>query len=107
VSDARLARWFWMEISIQAKDQQVCVDPIALRFKKWEIPMPARLRRQIVEEAPELPAPITIDEVGLQNDDLLFSGTVGPVDLPIDMTKLMAELGTGTTRSILRIAFGA
>lgn len=105
-SEGVFARWFWMELSVRAADKQVVVEPVALRFRGRPVPVPRRLLQRIERDAPQLPVPITVDSVTLDGDDVVVRGTVREVVIPVDMTRLITDLGTQRTREVLRVMVG-
>ncbi|MDW3217772.1 MAG: LmeA family phospholipid-binding protein [Acidimicrobiales bacterium] len=105
-SEGVFARWFWMELSIRAADERVVVEPVALRFRGRPVPVPRRLLQRIERDLPGLPAPLTVDSVTLDGDDVIVQGTVREVVIPVDMTRLITDLGTKRTREVLRVMVG-
>lgn len=101
-----LARWVWVECAVSAADGRIVVEPVTVRVRGRPIPVPAVLLRPIVRPAPRLPAAVIVDSVDVVDADIVVRGRVREVVLPVDVTRVLADLGTQTTRSALRVVFG-
>ncbi|MEQ8840786.1 MAG: hypothetical protein RIB98_07380 [Acidimicrobiales bacterium] len=106
VSDRRLERWVWVTVAVTARDQTVVVRPRHLTAFGRTVPLPPRWQRDVVRPAPWLPTEVQIIGIESDGDDLVATGRVTATDVPVDMTKLLVDLGTESTRSVLRIAIG-
>ncbi|MEM7140850.1 MAG: hypothetical protein AAF548_07420 [Actinomycetota bacterium] len=106
MTEPRLERWFWVEMRIGVEAQKATGEIVGLRFRSFSLPVPRRLRKPRTDHVAALPEALCISEVRVEGDAVVAEGTFEAVDLPIDMTALMADLASGTTRSMLRIAFG-
>lgn len=109
VSDRRIERWAWVTVSVIARDQTIVVTPRRLRAFGRTLPLPSRLRREIVRPARWLPAAVRVDGIepdgdGPGLDSMLARGRVAAVTVPVDIAKLLIDLGTDSTKSVLRIA---
>lgn len=105
-SEGVLARWFWMEVRVRAADKRVTIEPVAVRFLGRPIPVPRQLMRTVHEDLPALPAPLTVDDAQVAGDELVVRGTVREVVIPVNVARLMTDLGTQTTRSALKVMIG-
>lgn len=105
-SDGWFARWFWMEFTVRAEDKRVVVEPVAVRFRGRPLPAPKRIMQPIVRPEPRLPAPLTVEGVSVDGDDIVMAGSVAALVIPVDVTRLLTDLGTQTTRSALNVMIG-
>lgn len=107
VSDRRLARWAWVEVDVVAHDQSVIVTPRAVRALGRRIGLPAWLRRTVERPAPWLPSTLAVHEVEAAPDSqAVVRGSVGTSVIPVDPGKVLTDLGTESTVSVLRIVAG-
>jgi hypothetical protein len=106
LSDRRLVRWAWVEVDVVAFGGRVRVTPRVLWLGNRAVPLPARLRRPIEREVGWLPRELEVTEVRLEGDRLLATGHVEGIGAPVDLPRLLAEIGSGNARTVLRIASG-
>jgi hypothetical protein len=106
VSDRRVARWAWLEVSVTAADRTIVVTPITLRILGRPVPILGRFRRPVERDAQWLPAELVVDEVRVTDQVVGVSGELGQVSISVDVARLFAELGSQGTRSVLRIVVG-
>ncbi len=105
-TDRRVARWAWLEVAVTAADRVVVVTPVALRILGRAVPMPSRLRRPLARPVPWLPGDLVIREVRVTGPAIGVRGELGDVRVPVDVARVMTELGALGTKSVLRIVLG-
>lgn len=107
VSDRRLERWAWLEVTVVARDRTILVSPVAVWIFGRSLPLPQWLRRTVERDAPWLPFALRVEsaEVG-ESGDIEARGTVAETEIPVDVAKLLTDLGTEGTMSVLRIVTG-
>jgi len=106
VTDRRLERWVWLEVSVSAADRTITVEPRQLRLFGRPIPMVSWLKRAITRPAPWMPANVSIESVSVEGDQAILAGSVGTTLVPVDVAKVLTDLGTEGTMSVLRIVTG-
>jgi DUF2993 family protein len=106
VSDRRVARWAWLEVSVTAAEQTVVVTPIALRILGRNVPMLGRLRRPVERDAPWLPAELIVNDVRVTDQVVGVRGELAEVAVSVDVPRLFTELGAQGSKSVLRIVVG-
>jgi hypothetical protein len=105
-TDRRVARWAWLEVAVTAAGGVVVVTPIALRILGRIMPMPNRLRRSVERRAPWLPADLVVREVRVTGPAIGVRGELENVRIPVDVTRVLTEIGALGTKSVLRIVLG-
>jgi len=107
VSDRRLERWAWLEVAVVARDRTILVSPVALRVFDRPLPLLRWLRRTIERDAPWLPFALRVESVSVtESGEVNAVGTVSKSQVPVDVAKLLSDLGTESTKSVLRIVAG-
>jgi len=106
VTDRRVARWAWLEVSVTAARKTIVVTPVALRILGRTMPMPGRLRRPVERDASWLPAELVVSEVRLTDQGAGVRGELDDVLVPVDVARLLTEIGAQGTRSVLRVVVG-
>ena len=106
VTDRRLERWLWLEVEVAARDQTIVVTPVALRASGRALPLPAWLRRPVERAAPWLPAAVRVESAEVGDGVVVVRGVVSTSEVPVDMARLLSDLGTESTKSVLRIVTG-
>ena len=106
VTDRRLRRWVWVEVDVGARDRTLFVSPVALRAFGHVLTLPRWLRRTVSRPAGWLPASLRVERVEVGAREVEVTGSVGDVVVPVDLARLLTDLGTESTRSVLRIVTG-
>lgn len=106
VTDRRFRRWIWVEVGLAAHDQKVFVSPMSLRAFGRAIPLPGWLRRTIERPAPWLPSALRVERVDVGANDVVVTGTMANSVVPVDLARVLADLGAERTMSVLRIVTG-
>ena len=102
----RMERWAWVEVRVTAAAQTVVVTPIAVRLLGRSLPLPRRLGRPVLRPAPWLPAELVVDEVRVTDVVVGVRGGLDDVLVPVDVTRVLEDLGSERGRSALRIVMG-
>ena len=106
VSDRRIERWLAVAISVTAADQQVRVETGMIRlFGRW-YRAPEVLRRIVERSVAWLPRGARISEVVVEGEELHVVAAMEGAQLPVDVARIITDLGTGSRRSVLRIVTG-
>jgi hypothetical protein len=103
VTDRRLQRWIWVEVDMVAREQRLFVSPMSLRAFGRSLPLPGWLRRTIERPAVWLPAALRVERVEVRHDEVLVTGAVANSVVPVDVGRVLADLGSESTMSALRI----
>ena len=107
VADRRFQRWVGVSIDITAAAQEVTVQTGEVRLLGRRFLPPSWLRRTERRPAPWLPIGAEIVRLEATDDDRLeFVAAIEEVEVPVDISKLLVDLGAGGTRSVLRIVTG-
>jgi hypothetical protein len=106
VTDRRLERWLWIEVGVHAVDQTIVVTPRTVRALGRAVPLPLWLRRAIERPAEWLPAAVRVERSEVVEGDVVVHGSLSTSVVPVDMARLLADLGAEGTMTALRIATG-
>lgn len=106
VTDRRLQRWIWVEVDVEAHDQMIRVTPNALRILGRAVALPEWLRRSSTRPAPWLPPPVRVERLTVGADEVVVHGAVSTSTVPVDVPRLLADLGADSTMTALRIVTG-
>jgi hypothetical protein len=105
-SDRRAPGWLWLEVSVTAGDGHLAVTPLGLRAFGRTVPLMRRFRRLVVRPIKWLPAGLEITAVRVEGDSVQVDGRLRNAIIPLDITKALTDLGSESTRSVLRIVLG-
>lgn len=106
VTDRRLERWVWLEVDVAAHEQTIVVTPVAVRALSRALPLPGWLRRPVERGAPWLPQPVMVESVAVVDDSVIVRGELSACVVPVDMARVLADLGAESTMTVLRIVTG-
>lgn len=107
MTDRRLERWVWIEVGVGAAEQAIRVTPLAVRAFGRALPLPVWLQRTIERPAPWLPEAVRVDRSEVDDDgDVVVHGALSTTVVPVDMARLLADLGAEGTMTALRIVTG-
>jgi hypothetical protein len=106
VSDRRVARWIWLEVAVTVENRVISIEPVQLRALGRPIPMPRRFRRIVTRPATWIPGNVTVESAAVVSERVEVVGAVGETLVPVDVTKVLTDLGAEGTMSVLRIVTG-
>ncbi|MFT5202921.1 MAG: hypothetical protein ACI9C1_002318 [Candidatus Aldehydirespiratoraceae bacterium] len=106
VGDRRAPGWLWLEVSVTAGDRHLAVTPLALRAFGRTVPLLRRFRRPVVRPIKWLPVDMEITAVRVEGDSVQVDGRLRNAIVPVDIAKALTDLGSESTRSVLRIVLG-
>ena len=106
VTDRRLQRWIWVEVDLVAHEKKLFVSPMSLRAFGRAVPLPGWLRQTVQRPAVWLPAALRVERVEVGDDIVVVMGAIENSVVPVDVPRVIADLGTDGTMSALRIVTG-
>lgn len=103
VSDRRVSKWGWIEVDLALVDGVVSIEPRQLDVRGRRLGLPARAKRPIRRDIEGLPDGLTVARVIAVDGVLEVTGSLTDLVLPVDVARLLSDLGSEGTRSALRV----